>query len=76
MKWTDRITESLNNITIKMQDKTIDLQKQQINKQKEQIKVLENLVTLLMTHQGYKKRQIYATLHTGQLVDNDLPKSR
>lgn len=75
MKWTDRITESLNNVTIKMQDKTIDLQKQQIHKQKEQIKTLEDLVTLLMTHQGYKKKHIFATLHTGKLVDNNIPKT-
>jgi uncharacterized protein YigA (DUF484 family) len=74
MKWTNKITEGLNNITIKVQEKTIELQKQQVNKQKEQIKTLENLVTLLMTHQGYKKRQIFATLHTGELVDNDIQK--
>lgn len=76
MKWIDKITECAENLTIKLQEKTIKLQKSQIHKQKEQIKTLEKLLTTVMKQRGYNKAQIFAAIHTGQLVDHDTPKNK
>lgn len=76
MKWLDNFAKKTENITISLQDKTIKLQKNELNKQKLIIRSLQGLLTHVMRKHGYSRSQIFAAIHTGEIVDNDIQKGK
>lgn len=69
MSW---LSDKLDNVAVKMLNTTVQMQKVEINKLKDKNKSLEKLLTTVMLKQGYTRAQVFAAIHTGELVDNTI----
>jgi len=67
-----KINQHAENLELKMLRKATDLQKLHIKSQDRRIKNLEGMVTTLMKRQGSRKSDIFAAIHLGELLDDNV----
>lgn len=67
-----KITDMAEKAELKILRKNVEMQKSHIKNQQKRIKNLESMVSKLMKQQGRKRTEIFAAIHSGELLDNDI----